>query len=186
MSTQLYSEDQQATTSTSSASTPPRQQGGGRTWFRIWAVVIGTAVAGALVALAATGLSHSHSSRPDRHAGLDVRPAQPTTPAHDSPAQPTTPVNPSTLPPPGQAPAGAGSAELLRGSDDGVIGPQTVAAIKISSVRRPAATAGSTPPPGRLAGTWPTAAAGGGLITHGYPRLGLKGRDHVPAFGRHQ
>ena len=43
MSTQLYSEDQQAISQHVTGQQPPRQQGGGRTWLRIWAVVIGTA-----------------------------------------------------------------------------------------------------------------------------------------------
>ena len=133
MSTQLYSEDQQATGQHVIGQQPPRQQGGGRTWLRIWAVVIGTAVAGALVALAAVGLSHSHSSQaPAGTPASTSVPAQPTTPAQPtSPAQPTTPVTPVH-------PSAAvvklqqelGQLNYYEGPVDGVMGPQTIAAIK--------------------------------------------------------
>ena len=127
MSTQLYSEDQHVT-----GQQPPRQQGGGRTWFRIWAVVIGTAMAGALIALAAAGLSHSHSSQaPAGTPASTSVPAQPTTRPPTSPAQPTTPVTPVH-------PSAAvvklqqelGQLNYYQGPVDGVMGPQTIAAIK--------------------------------------------------------
>ena len=126
MSTQLYSEDQHVT-----GQQPPRQQGGGRTWFRIWAVVIGTAMAGALIALAVAGLSHSHSSQaPAGTPASTSVPAQPTNPAQRA-AQPTTPVTPVH-------PSAAvvklqqelGQLNYYEGPVDGVMGPQTIAAIK--------------------------------------------------------
>ena len=62
MSTQLYSEDQQATGQQATGQHATGQQtprpGGGRTWLRIWGVVVGTAVAVAVIALAVAGLSH--------------------------------------------------------------------------------------------------------------------------------
>ena len=130
MSTQLYSEDQQATGQHVTGQQPPRQQGGGRTWLRIWAVVIGTAVAGALVALAAVGLSHSHSSQaPAGMLASTSVPAQPTTPAQPtSPAQPTTPVHPSAAVVKLQQELG--QLNYYEGPVDGVMGPQTIAAIK--------------------------------------------------------
>jgi len=47
MSTQLYRQDRQAADQNT-----PRKPGGGPSWLRIWSVVIGTAVAVALIALA--------------------------------------------------------------------------------------------------------------------------------------
>ena len=133
MSTQLYGEDQQAASQHVTGQQPPRQQGGGRTWFRIWAVVIGTAVAGALIALAVAGLSHSNSSQaPAGTPASTSVPAQPTNPAQPtSPAQPTTPVTPVH-------PSAAvvklqqelGQLNYYEGPVDGVMGPQTIAAIK--------------------------------------------------------
>lgn len=116
MSTQFYTPTQQAPHQQA-----PRQQGGGPSWFRIWSVVIGTAVAVALVALAAT-LSHSHSSQ---------APATNSTPTSTSvPAQPATPVSPVQ-------PSAAvlklqqelGQLHYYEGSDDGIMGPQTIQAI---------------------------------------------------------
>ena len=69
MSTQFYTEDKQATSRQISGQHAARQQGGGPRWFRIWSVVIGTVVAGALIALAAASLSHSHSSQAPAPAG---------------------------------------------------------------------------------------------------------------------
>ena len=117
MSTQFYTPNQQAP-----HQQVPRQQGGGPSWFRIWSVVIGTAVAVALVVLAAT-LSHSHSSQ---------APATNSTPTSTSvPAQPATPVSPVQ-------PSAAvlklqqelGQLNYYEGPVDGFMGPQTIAAIK--------------------------------------------------------
>jgi hypothetical protein len=116
MSTQFYTPNQQAP-----QQQVPRQQGGGPSWFRIWSVVIGTAVAVALVALAAT-LSHSHSSQ---------APATNSTPTSTSvPAQPATPVSPVQ-------PSAAvlklqqelGQLNYYEGPADGIMGPQTIQAI---------------------------------------------------------
>jgi hypothetical protein len=116
MSTQFYTPNQQAPHQQA-----PRQQGGGPSWFRIWSVVIGTAVAVALVALAAT-LSHSHSSQ---------APATNSTPTSTSvPAQPATPVSPVQ-------PSAAvlklqqelGQLNYYEGPADGIMGPQTIQAI---------------------------------------------------------
>ena len=96
-------------------------------------MVIGTAVAAALVVLAAVTLSHSHSSQAPAPAGTPTStsaPAQPTTPARHPPAQPTTPVTPVQ-------PSAAvvklqqelGQLNYYEGSVDGIMGPQTVQAI---------------------------------------------------------
>ena len=62
MSTQFYTEDRQATSQQVTGQQATRQQGSGASWYRIWSVVIGTAVAAALVVLAAVTLSHSRCS----------------------------------------------------------------------------------------------------------------------------
>jgi len=131
MSTQFYTEDQQATSQQISGQHAARQQGGGPRWFRIWSVVIGTVVAGALIALAAASLSHSHSSQAPASAGTPTStsaPAQPT-----SPAQPTTPVTPVHPVQPSAAVVNLqqelGQLNYYEGQDDGIMGPQTVQAI---------------------------------------------------------
>ena len=132
MSTQFYTEDRQATNQQS-----PRQQGGGPSWFRIWSVVIGTVVAAALVALAVVTLSHSHSSQaavPNGTPTSASAPAQPASPAQPvNPAQPTTPATPVH---PAQPSAAVmklqqelGQLNYYEGPDDGIMGPQTIAAI---------------------------------------------------------
>jgi peptidoglycan hydrolase-like protein with peptidoglycan-binding domain len=119
MSTQLYTPTQQVPHQQA-----PRQQGGGPSWFRIWSVVIGTAVAVALVALAAT-LSHSHSSQ---------APATNSTPTSTSvPAQPATPVGPAHPVQPSAAvlklQQELGQLNYYEGPADGIMGPQTIQAI---------------------------------------------------------
>ena len=115
----------------------PRQQGGGPSWFRIWAVVIGTTVAVALVALAVT-LSHSHSSQAPAANGtptstsVPAQPASPVSPAR--PVQPTTPASPVHPVQPSAAVVKLqqelGQLNYYEGPDDGIMGPQTIQAIK--------------------------------------------------------
>ena len=92
MSTQSYTPNHQATS----------QQGSGPSWFRIWAVVVGTAVAVTFIVLA-VGLWHGPSS---------TAPATNGTPSSTSvPARPTTPVTPPAQPtaPPTHAAGGSGN-----------------------------------------------------------------------------
>ena len=65
----------------------PYQQNSGSSWFRIWAVVIGTAVAAALVFLAVS-VWHGHS-------GTVPATTHPST-SNSVPAHPTTPVKPTS------------------------------------------------------------------------------------------
>ena len=126
MSTQSYTPNQQAPHQQA-----PNQQGGGPSWFRIWAVVIGTAVAVALVALA-VALTHSHSSQAPATTGPSSStsaPASPTTPANPvTPSHPVTPVQPSTAVM--QLQRELGQLNYYEGPVDGLMGPQTIAAIK--------------------------------------------------------
>jgi hypothetical protein len=131
MSTQFYTPNQQAP-----HQQVPRQQGGGPSWFRIWSVVIGTAVAVALVVLAAT-LSHSHSSQAPATNSTPTStsvPAQPTTPVSPAhPVQPATPVSPAHPVQPSAAvmklQQELGQLNYYEGPDDGIMGPQTIQAI---------------------------------------------------------
>jgi hypothetical protein len=122
MSTRYDTSDQQAPYQQA-----PEQKGGGPSWFRIWAVIAGTAVAVALVALA-VGLSHSHSSQAPAANGTPTStsvPAQPTTPAH--PVSPAHPVQPSAAVVKLQQELG--QLNYYEGPDDGIMGPQTIQAI---------------------------------------------------------
>src|ERR1700735_2032532 len=120
MSTQYYTPNQQAP----GQEQTPRNQGGGSSWYRIWSVVAATAVVVALVALA-VGLSHSHSSQ---------APATNSTPTSTAvPAQPATPVSPARPVQPsaavGKLQQELGPLNYYEGSDDGIMGPQTIQAI---------------------------------------------------------
>jgi hypothetical protein len=118
MSTRSYTTNQQS----------PYHHGSGPSWFRIWSVVIGTAVAAALVALA-VAVWHSHSSQATATSGTQTSTSVPANPAN--PAKPTTPAHPVQ-------PSAAvvklqqelGQLNYYEGADDGIMGPQTIQAIK--------------------------------------------------------
>jgi hypothetical protein len=126
MSTQFYTQDQPAT---SHYATHPHR--GGPSWFRIAAIVIGTVVAAALIVLAATGLTRSHPAQtpaPRATTSQSANPAQPSAPAAN-PAQPTTPA----VPPSASVKTlqqQLGQLNYYEGPVDGIMGPQTIAAIK--------------------------------------------------------
>ena len=112
----------------------PRQGGNGPSGYRIAAIVIGTVIAAALIVLAAVGLTHTTStSTPAPAASTSApaaNPAQPTSPAQNvNPAQPTTPaVTPSASVKKLQQELG--QLNYYEGPVDGLMGPQTVAAIQ--------------------------------------------------------
>lgn len=111
-----------------------RQGGNGPSGYRIAAIVIGTVIAAALIVLAAVGLTHiTSTSTPAPAASTSVPaadPAQPTSPAQNvNPAQPTTPaVTPSASVEKLQQELG--QLNYYEGPVDGLMGPQTVAAIR--------------------------------------------------------
>jgi Putative peptidoglycan binding domain len=125
MSTQFYTDQQTPHQQT------PRQQGGHSSWFRICAVVIGTAIVGAVVALALV-LSSSHASQapattgPSASTSAPASPASPASPAN--PSHPVTPVQPSASVM--QLQRQLGQLNYYEGPVDGVMGPQTIAAIQ--------------------------------------------------------
>ena len=126
MSTQFYTQDQPAT-SQPAARRPHRD---GPSWYRIAAVVIAAVAAAALIVLAISGLTGgSHPApAPRATASQPASPAQPSAPAAN-PAQPTTPAVP---------PSAAvktlqqqlGQLNYYEGPVDGIMGPQTTAAVK--------------------------------------------------------
>jgi hypothetical protein len=112
----------------------PRKQGGRSSWIRICAVVIGTAIVAGVVALA-LALSHSNSSPAPATAGPSTStstPANPSTPSNSAnpatPSRPVTPVQPSAAV--AQLQRQLGQLNYYEGPADGVVGPQTIAAIK--------------------------------------------------------
>jgi hypothetical protein len=115
----------------------PRQGGNPPSGYRIAVIVIGTVIAAALIVLAAVGLTHTTStSTPAPAASTSapaVNPAQPTSPAQTvNPAQPTTPASPAVTPSASvkKLQQELGQLNYYEGPVDGVMGPQTVAAIK--------------------------------------------------------
>ncbi|HUC23856.1 MAG TPA: peptidoglycan-binding domain-containing protein [Streptosporangiaceae bacterium] len=108
----------------------PRQGGNGPSGYRILIIVIGTVIAAALIVLAAVGLTHTTSSSTPAPAASTSNPAQPTSPGQSvNPAQPTTPaVTPSASVKKLQQELG--QLNYYEGPVDGLMGPQTIAAIK--------------------------------------------------------
>ena len=124
MSTQSHTTNQQAPYE---APYPqgPYQQATGPSWSRIWAVVIGTAVAAALVVLA-VALLQGHSSAAPATTGPSASTSAPAAPT--TPATPVTPVQPSAAVM--QLQRELGQLNYYEGPDDGIMGPQTIQAIQ--------------------------------------------------------
>ena len=127
MSTQFYTQDQPAT-SQPGTRRAPRPHRDGPSWYRIAAVIIGAVAAAALIVLAISGLTGGSHPAPRATASQPASPAQPSAPAAN-PAQPTTPAVP---------PSAAvktlqqqlGQLNYYEGPVDGIMGPQTTAAVK--------------------------------------------------------
>ena len=124
----------------------PRRGGNRPSEIRIAAIVIGTVIAAALIVLAAVGLTHiTSTSTPAPAASTSApaaNPAQPTSPAQTvNPAQPTTPASPAVTPSASvkKLRQELGQLNYYEGPVDGIIGPQTAAAITdIAAPGRPA------------------------------------------------
>jgi peptidoglycan hydrolase-like protein with peptidoglycan-binding domain len=129
---QHYSPQQYSSQQDSGQDHGPQHDGPSRT--RIWLVVLGTALAGALIAL---GVSLSH--------GSSSTPAANPTPAATSSANPATPSSPNAGGTTGGGTGGhtvapsasvqklqqeLGQLNYYEGPVDGYMGPQTVAAVK--------------------------------------------------------
>jgi Putative peptidoglycan binding domain len=122
MSTQFYTPDQQTPYQQT-----PRPQGNGPSRFRAWALVVGAAVAAAIVALAAVlAFTHSTAAPAATPSASTSVPAGGTTPV--TPSHPVTPVQPSAAVM--QLQRELGQLNYYEGPVDGLMGPQTIAAIK--------------------------------------------------------
>jgi hypothetical protein len=129
MSTQTY------TTQQTPHQQLPDQQGGGRSSFRIWIAAIGAVLVAGIVALCVV-LAGSPSTATPAASGTPSSTSAPTTSGSSSspavtpvtPAHPVTPVQPSAAVKTLQRQLG--QLNYYEGPVDGVLGPQTIAAIK--------------------------------------------------------
>jgi hypothetical protein len=139
MSTQFYTQDQPAT-SQPGTRRGPRPHRDGPSWYRIAAVIIGAVAAAALIVLAISGLTGGSHPAPAPRATVSqpASPAQPSAPAAN-PAQPSAPAaNPAQPTTPAVPPSASvktlqqqlGQLNYYEGPVDGIMGPQTIAAIK--------------------------------------------------------
>ena len=129
MSTQYYTDDSPAATRPGTSRRGPRPGNQGPSWFRVLAIVIGAVIAAALIVLAAVGLTrHDATAASGSPAASASAPAQPSAPSAN-PAQPTAPaVVPSASVKKLQQELG--QLNYYEGPVDGIMGPQTSAAIK--------------------------------------------------------
>ena len=140
MSTQYYTDP--ATSQPGTSQHAPRPGHQGPSWYRIWAIVIGAVIAVALIILATVGLTHNHTtastpapaastSAPASPAPSSANPAQPSAPSAN-PAQPSTPASPAAVPSAAVKvlQTQLGQLNYYEGPVDGLMGPQTVAAIQ--------------------------------------------------------
>ena len=121
MSTQLHPQDQEVRYSQAPSRRAPRRQDG-PSWSRIWLVVVGTVSAAALVVLAVV-LLVGHSGTAPATTGSPT-----STSAPAQPTSPVTPVHPSAAVM--QLQRELGQLNYYEGPVDGLMGPQTIAAIK--------------------------------------------------------
>jgi hypothetical protein len=121
MSTQLYPSGQETRYSQAPNSRVPRRPDG-PSWSRIWIMVIGTVSAAALVVLAVV-LLVGHSGTAPATTGSPT-----STSAPAQPTSPVTPVHPSAAVM--QLQRELGQLNYYEGPVDGLMGPQTIAAIK--------------------------------------------------------
>jgi hypothetical protein len=138
MSTQYYTDDRPATSQPGTSHRAPRPGNQGPSWYRIWAIIIGTIIAAALIILAGAGLTHNHTTAHTPAASASTSaPATTSAPSTAStpsanPAQPTTPASPAVVPSASvkKLQQELGQLNYYEGPVDGVMGPQTSAAIQ--------------------------------------------------------
>jgi putative peptidoglycan binding protein len=126
MSIQYDSDERLATSRDYSDHHASRPGNQGSSWFRTWAIGIGTIIAAALVALVAASLiNHVHTAAPGTSASAPVSTSASTAPTSGSTsAAVTSPVSVKKLQ------QELGQLNYYQGADDGLMGPQTIAAIK--------------------------------------------------------
>ena len=132
--TRHYTDDRPATSQPDTSNRGPRPGNQGPSWYRIWAIVIGTIIAAALIILAAVGLTHDHATTttPAASASNSAPAASAASSAPASPAQPTTPTSPAVTPSASvkKLQQQLGQLNYYEGPVDGIMGPQTAAAVK--------------------------------------------------------
>jgi cytoskeletal protein RodZ len=132
--TRNYTDDRPATSQPDTINRAPRPGNQGPSWYRIWAIVIGTIIAAALIILAAVGLTRNHAttSTPAASASTSAPAASTASSAPASPAQPTTPTSPAVTPSASveKLQQQLGQLNYYEGPVDGIMGPQTAAAVK--------------------------------------------------------
>jgi hypothetical protein len=136
MSTQYYN-DSPATSQPDTSHRAPRPGNQGPSWYRVWAMIIGAVIAAALIVVAAASLTHHNaatSSSPAASSSASAPAPAPSgaTPPSANPAQPTTPAAPAVVPSASvkKLQQELGQLNYYEGAVDGVMGPQTTAAIK--------------------------------------------------------
>ena len=140
MSTQYYTSDRPATSQPDTSNRAPRPGNQGPSWYRIWAIVIGAVIAAALIVLAAVGLTRHDAttasgspaaSAPAQPSAPSANPAQPSAPSAN-PAPPSSPAAPAVVPSASvkKLQQELGQLNYYEGPVDGIMGPQTSAAIK--------------------------------------------------------
>jgi hypothetical protein len=131
MSTQYYTDDRPATSQPDTSHRTPRPGNQGPSWYRIWAIIIGTIIAAALIILAAAGLTDNHTTTHTPAASASTSAPAASTPSAN-PAQPTTPASPAVVPSASvkKLQQELGQLNYYEGPVDGVMGPQTTAAIQ--------------------------------------------------------
>jgi putative peptidoglycan binding protein len=134
MSTQYYNDNRPATSQPGTSHRAPRPGNQGPSWYRVWAIVIGAVIAAALIVLAAVGLSHHNAAASGPAASPSASasaPSSATTPSAN-PAQPTTPASPAVVPSASvkKLQQELGQLNYYEGAVDGIMGPQTTAAVK--------------------------------------------------------
>jgi hypothetical protein len=100
-----------------------------RSWFRTWAIGLGTIVAAAVLALVAASLiNHSHTATPGTATSA---PASTGTSANTAPTTASSPSAAVTSPASvKKLQQELGQLNYYQGADDGIMGPQTIAAVK--------------------------------------------------------
>jgi hypothetical protein len=99
----------------------------GPSWFRTWAIGIGTIIAAALVALVAVALiNHSHTAAPGTSTSAPASTNANTAPT-EAPSTSPAATSPASVQKLQQE---LSQLNYYQGTDDGIMGPQTTAAIK--------------------------------------------------------
>ena len=123
MSTQYYTDP--ATSQPGTTHRSPRPGNHGSSGYRVATIILGGIVAAALIVLAAVGVTHNHAT--------SAAPAPATSAsAPANPAQPSAPASPAAVPSAAVKvlQTQLGQLNYYEGPVDGLMGPQTVAAIQ--------------------------------------------------------